>query len=255
MDLATVAAANDAWMGPAPEGSEIVETAEYRLVRLPDRFPHPLQVQWIKSTRPAAAVLDDAVAKASTYGLPEVSVYVKISSPAGLDEALLERGAEYVDTADVLALALPAEVKAPELEARWVTELEIARDANAVASTVFGGSRASDEDLASRLAAYRRQTEAQAGGVLVGYVDGVPAGAAGIDLVDGVARIWGGSVLEEYRGHGIYRALTAVRLAYAVEHGATMALTQGRVATSSPILKRLGFVSYGQQRSYRLPLS
>jgi hypothetical protein len=54
MDLATVAAANDAWMGPAPDGSEIVETADYRLVRLPDRFPDLLQVQWMKSARPAA---------------------------------------------------------------------------------------------------------------------------------------------------------------------------------------------------------
>jgi hypothetical protein len=45
LDLATVAAANDAWAGAAPEGSEVVETAEYRLVRLPERFGSALQVQ------------------------------------------------------------------------------------------------------------------------------------------------------------------------------------------------------------------
>lgn len=61
-------------------------------------------------------------------------------------------------------------------------------------------------------------------------------------------------MLEAYRGRGIYRALVAARMTYAAEHGATMALTQGRTITSSPILQRLGFVSYGQQRSYRLPL-
>ncbi|TDD61743.1 N-acetyltransferase [Kribbella antibiotica] len=254
MDLATVIAANDKWMGPAPEGSEVVETDEYRLVRLPDRFPDPLQVQWIRSARSADAVLNNIVQRASAYGLSELQVYEKLGSPEGLAEALLKRGAECYDTADVLALALPAELEASELEARWVAELEDVRDANIIASTVFGGPRASDEDLASRLAAYRKQSEAGAGGILVGYVDGVPAGISGLDLVDSVARIWGGAVLDEFRGHGIYRALTAKRLQYAAEHGATMALTQGRISTSSPILKRVGFTSYGQQRSYRLPL-
>jgi hypothetical protein len=175
LDLGTVAAANDAWMGPAPEGSEVVETAEYRMVRLPERFPDPLQVQWVRSSRPAEAVLEDVVARAVGFGLPEASVYVKLSAPDGFDEALLGRGAELVDTGDVLAMALPADVKAPDvpgLEVRWWTA----------------------------------------------------------------------------------PALLAARLTYAVEHGATMALTQGNIATSSPILQRLGFVSYGQERSYRLPL-
>jgi hypothetical protein len=49
--------------------------------------------------------------------------------------------------------------------------------------------------------------------------------------------------------------MVAARLTYAVEHGATMVLSQGNVTTSSPILQRLGFVAYGQERAYRLPLS
>jgi GNAT superfamily N-acetyltransferase len=254
MDRARVIAANDMWMGPAPEGSEVAETDEYRLVRLPDRFPDPLQVQWIRSARAADVVLEDVVKCAASYGLPELQVYEKLGSPEGLDEALLKRGAECYDTADVLALALPTEIEGPELDARWVTDLATVRDANVVGSTVFGGPRASGDDLASRLAAYRKQAEAGAGGILVAYVDGTACGFGGIDLVDGVARIWGGAVLEEFRGRGIYRALTARRIEFANGQGATMALTQGRIATSSPILKRLGFTSYGQQRSYRLSL-
>ena len=35
----------------------MVETAEYRLVRFPERFADPLQVQWVRSARPAEAVL------------------------------------------------------------------------------------------------------------------------------------------------------------------------------------------------------
>jgi hypothetical protein len=34
-----------------------------------------------------------------------------------------------------------------------------------------------------------------------------------------------------------------------------MALSQGIIDTSSPILQRLGFVAYGHERAYRLPLN
>jgi hypothetical protein len=57
-------------------------------------------------------------------------------------EALLERGAELTDTADVLALALSADLAAPGvpgLDVRWRLTPEISRDANAVGIAVFGG--------------------------------------------------------------------------------------------------------------------
>jgi GNAT superfamily N-acetyltransferase len=257
LELGTVAAANDAWAGQAPEGSEVVETAEYRLVRLPERFGSPLQVQWVRSSRPAEAVLRDVAARAAGFGLPDAWVNVKLSAPDGFEEALLGSGAELGDTYDVLAMALPADVKAPDLpalEVRWWTAPEVARDANTVGNSVFGGSRASDDVIARRAAEERETFAAGAGGGVVAYVDYAPVAVAAIEVADGVARLWGGGVLEPYRGRGIYRALVATRLAYAVEHGATMALSQGNIATSSPILQRLGFVSYGQERSYRLPL-
>ena len=253
LDRAKVAAANDAWV-VAPEGSEVMETEEYRLVRVPARFADPLQVHWVRSTRPAEAVLGDIVARAVGLGLPTALVYVKLSAPDGLDEALLARGARLVDTADVLALALPAVVKAPDLpglEVRWMTTLEVARDANIVNVTVFGGSPATDDVLARRAAAFDKKGT---GGAQVAYLDGVPIASAGVEIADGVARLWGGAVLEAYRGRGVYRALVARRLAWAAERGATMALTHGRIATSSPILRRLGFVSYGQERTYKLDL-
>ncbi|MGW1340172.1 GNAT family N-acetyltransferase [Kribbella sp. NPDC002412] len=256
LDLGTVAAASDAWV-LEPEGSEVVETAEYRLVRFPDRFPDPLQVQWVRSARPADAVLKDVVARAAEFGLPAAGVYVRLSAPDGLEDALLGYGAELVDTGDVLAMPLPADVKAPDvpgLEVRWPTTPEVARDLNRVGVAVFGGSLASDDELARRAAAYRDSHAAGTGGAVVAYLDGTPAAVAAVDIVDGVARLWGGAVLEEYRGRGVYRALVAARLRYAAEHGATMTLTQGRTTTSSPILQRLGFVSYGEERTYRLPL-
>jgi hypothetical protein len=142
LDLATVAAANDAWV-LAPEGSEVVETAEYRLVRFPERFADPLQMQWVRSAWPAEAVLGEVVARAVGFGLPEAYVYVKLSAPDGFDEALLGCGAQLVDTSDVLAMALPADVKAPDLprlEVRWRTAPEVARDANTVGISTSVGA-------------------------------------------------------------------------------------------------------------------
>jgi GNAT superfamily N-acetyltransferase len=256
LEPAAVAAANDAWV-MEPEGSEVVETAEYRLVRFPERFGDPLQVQWVRSARPAAVVLDEVVARAAGFGLPEALVFAKLSAPDGFDEALLGRGAELVDTGDVLAMALPADLTAPDLaglEVRWRTTPRAARDANTIGTTIFGGSPASDDDVARVAAADRETVDAGTGGAVVAYLDATPAGVAGLMVVDGVARLWGGAVLEPYRGLGVYRAMVAARISYAVEHGAAMAFTQARTTTSAPILQRLGFVSYGQERVYRLPL-
>jgi len=38
------------------------------------------------------------------------------------------------------------------------------------------------------------------------------------------------------------------------EHGATLALVKGRVLTSGPILLRVGFADYGEERCYWLPV-
>ena len=166
-----------------------------------------------------------------------------LSAPDGLEEALVGCGVQLVDTSDVLAMALPADVEAPDLpglEVRWRTGPEVAHDANTVGISIFGGSRASDEELARQAAADRDRVAAGTGGAVVAYLDGTPVGVAGVEVADGVARLWGGGVLEGYRGRGVYRGLVAARMRYAAEHGATMALTQGRSATSSPILQRLG---------------
>lgn len=257
LDLATVTAANEAWV-LEPEGTQVVQTGEYRLARLPDRYPDPLQVQWVRSTRPAEAVLADVIARAVEFGLPDAGVYVRLSAPDGLEEALLARGAQLTATGDVLALAMPADIKVPDLpglELRWASVPQITRDANTIGVAVFGGSPAPDDVVARRAEAVAETVAAGTGGSMVAYVDDIPVAMTTLDVVDGVARLAGGAVLEAYRGRGIYRALVAARLTYAAEHGATMALTQGDVTTSSPILRRLGFVWYGQERSYRLPLA
>jgi hypothetical protein len=57
----------------------------------------------------------------------------------------------------------------------------------------------------------------------------------------------------EFRRGGVYRALVRERMAEATTRGATLALVHAKAQTSSPILQRLGFVTYGQQRDQDKP--
>jgi GNAT superfamily N-acetyltransferase len=80
---------------------------------------------------------------------------------------------------------------------------------------------------------------------------GVPVGTGGFTLVGPVARFWGGAVVPAARGRGVYRGLVASRLRTAAARGATLALVHAGPA-SSPILQRLGFVKFGERRTYRV---
>jgi len=138
---------------------------------------------------------------------------------------------------------------------RWATDVATARDASQVGVDVFGGSMPSQERLAENAERDTATVAAGEGGMLVAYADGIPVGSGGVTIVDGVARLWGGSVMKAARGQGVYRAVLATRLAYGVAHGATMALVKGRVETSGPILRRAGFAAFGQERIYHVPLT
>lgn len=125
-------------------------------------------------------------------------------------------------------------------------ELELATVA--AANDAWGGTAPLGAEEQEKFAAGK-------GSGLAAYLDGAPVAVGAVEVADGVARLWGSGVLESHRGKGIYRAMVAQRLAYAEERAATMALSQGIISTSSPILQRLGFVAYGQERAYRLPLT
>ena len=92
------------------------------------------------------------------------------------------------------------------------------------------------------------------GAGVVATLDDRPVGTGGLEIAGTDARLYGGGVRPSVRGRGVYRALLRHRLAYAVEHGATVAITRGRVATSAPVLRRAGFEAFGSERTYRIPL-
>ena len=149
----------------------------------------------------------------------------------------------------------------PELSLADGTHAELVRDerplraSQLVSADVWEDQRertpaAISAELAGLLESLESWTEFR----VVVFVDGEPASAGGCGIVGQVARLWGAGIRPAFRGRGAYRALLAKRLALAREHGATLALVKGRVATSGPILRRAGFTSYGEERSYCLSL-
>jgi GNAT superfamily N-acetyltransferase len=129
------------------------------------------------------------------------------------------------ETLDVLALDLTDGLPDvgpwdQRIDLRWVTDAATARDHHEVGMVVFGGEMAPDDELERAAADGRRQLPAGEGGAVVAYLDGAPVGAGGIAQPGDVARLWGGSVREEARGLGVYRALLDARLRYGRDHGA-----------------------------------
>jgi predicted GNAT family acetyltransferase len=64
-----------------------------------------------------------------------------------------------------------------------------------------------------------------------------------------VAGIWGGSTRPEWRGRGIYRALTAARARSALALGKTL-IHSDSTEYSRPILERYGFVKVSTTTPY-----
>lgn len=79
----------------------------------------------------------------------------------------------------------------------------------------------------------------------VAAVDRKPVGfARGVDLDQGVA-LFGGAVLTEARGRGVYRALVRARWEHAAERGTPLLVVQAG-EMSAPVLAKLGFEGHGE---------
>ena len=251
-----VAAASRAWVW-VPETALRVETDDYLLVRFPDYFEHPLVLLDFHPRRDPARAVDEVLARARELEQPELLWWVKLGAPAGTDDLVRERGGVADEVLDVLALDLapgPPPLGEPGVEVRWTADEPTLRDAYGVLKVVFGGDLPPDHRLRVESEQVARDLERGRGGGVVAYLDGSPLGTGGLTVEGDVGRLWSGSVLPEHRGRGVYRALLAARLEYAVRHCAGLALVRGRVDTSGPILRRAGFAAHGQERSYRVPL-
>ncbi len=258
-DAEAVLAASNKWSW-VPDGAPHVRTDEYLVVACPDYFLTPTSARVFGSERDAVVLADEIADIARGFGRDRLWWRLsELTRPEGLEPELVRRGATVVERMDVLALPIadgvPDLAVPDDVEVRRVTDPQTVRDAIAVGNDAFGGEEPTDEQVASSLAEVERGLGDDSGGRWVAYVDGRPAGTGGYTLADDVCRLWGGGTHGTLRGRGAYRAVLAARLDAARAAGATLALTHGVVDTSSPILRRMGFTRYGEERTLVLDLT
>jgi hypothetical protein len=169
----------------------------------------------------------------------------------GLHEALLENGfipgeAESIMIGEARLLAV--DVPLPDgVTLRRVTAEADVRAMAAMQDEVFGDpvSDGSADALLRRLALDDGME------LWVAEAEGRIVGAGRLEPVRGTdfAGIWGGATREEWRGRGIYRALTAARAFSALRLGRSL-MHSDSTEYSRPILERSGFVTVSTTTPY-----
>jgi len=142
-----------------------------------------------------------------------------------------ERLAVDVDLPDGLVVRRVDDLAEPERETAI-------RAAAAMQHEVFGGGPSGDQVLARLVRMEGRET------FWVAEADGRVVSAGRLNRVDGTqfAGLWGGATRPEWRGKGIYRALTAARARFAMSEGVRY-IHSDCSAMSRPILERSGLVA------------
>jgi GNAT superfamily N-acetyltransferase len=169
----------------------------------------------------------------------------------GLHEALLDNGFVADEPESIMlgeARLLAVDVPLPEgVTLRPVTEEADVRAMSAMQAEVFGDPVGDDmgDDLLRRLATGDGMelwvAEAEGRVVSAGRLEPVPATE--------FAGIWGGATRPEWRGRGIYRALTAARARSALRLGKTL-INSDSTEYSRPILERSGLVKVSTTTPY-----
>ena len=146
-------------------------------------------------------------------------------------------GFEATENALVL-LAPPAGDRVEGVDVRVGESWEDFRAGSRVAEQVFGLPPVGDDNLRERYETYSRPDNPGRG--FVALVDGRVVGTSFAAFAPAGVNLFGGSVLPEARGHGVYRAMLQARWDAAVARG-TPALTVQAGRMSRPICERLGF--------------
>ena len=170
--------------------------------------------------------------------------------PPDLDERLRAHGLEPDEVETVMvgeASHLAVDVELPDgVSVRRVDQLPeraaIVTEASEVAAKIFGGGPSGAEmlDRLDRMDGMEEfwvaEAESDDGRRVI--CSGRLARVAGTEF----AGIWGGSTLPEWRGQGIYRALTAARARAALDEGVRY-INSDCTVMSRPILERSGLVA------------
>ena len=239
------------WIWVPVDATEVI-TDDYRLTHYTDYT----SVQWSRTDQPVTHLLGEVLDHARAAGRPTLRWWVdERTRPRATEATLSAFGLEMVERLEVLALPVEAELPTPgDVTVVEVTDRAGIELAGRIQAEVFAMSPPTEAQVVDMVRSVSAPPEERLIRCYVGYVDGEPAAAAG-STVDGDAlRFWDGSVLPAYRGRGAYRALVARRLRDARTTSADFALVKAVDDTSAPILKRLGFQPYGEQRCWSTPV-
>ncbi len=248
-----------------PVGAIEVRTDDYRLIRYPDWALDPTfpaaQLTRSRSDRSVGDLLDEILTYVRSWGLLGVAWWVSAASrPEDTEEQLRVRGGKRIDTVQILARELTGLTESsPDLGVPADVSVELVDDertfraASQVTVRGWGRKEPDEASLATDFAKALSDLATWTNFRVLASVGGVPACTGGATLNDEVAKLWGAVTLPAFRRRGSYRAVLAERLRLARDHGAELALVQGRAETSGPILRRAGFTDYGEERCYWLP--
>lgn len=170
----------------------------------------------------------------------------------GLQEALIENDFVPDDSESIMigeASALAVDVQlADGVMVRQVFEEAEVRAMSALQDEVFGDPVS--KDMADAL--LRRLSLVDGMELWVGEVNGEIVSAGRLEPVaqSNFAGIWGGATRPEWRGKGIYRALTAARARSAIALGKTL-IHSDSTEFSRPILERSGFLAVSTTTPYQ----
>lgn len=161
----------------------------------------------------------------------------------GLHESLVRHGFVRGESESIMigaAESLAAEVPLPDgVTLRRVSAADDVRAMCEMSARVFGDSADEGAEMAEAL--LRRRALDDGMELWVAEAAGQVVCAGRLEPVPGTqfAGIWGGSTLEEWRGRGIYRALTSARAAAALRLGKTL-IHSDSTEHSRPILAKYG---------------
>jgi len=170
----------------------------------------------------------------------------------GLHEALLDNGFEPDETESIMigaANALNADVQLPPgVSLRRVSAERDIRAMSAMQDEVFG----TDVSDGNADAILRRVALDDGMELWVAEHEGLIVSAGRLEPVPGTefAGIWGGATRPEWRGQGIYRALTAARARAALALGKRL-IHSDSTEYSRPILERYGLLRVSTTTPYR----
>ncbi|WP_404382807.1 GNAT family N-acetyltransferase [Knoellia locipacati] len=237
-------------------GYVTLEHDEALVSHYPDQPDRPFVVHWTHAERDPADVFADLTAYLLDRGARSAEWWFRDdSTPAGLEDLVLEAGATTVEDQVCVARAVDGSLPpiAPGVRVTLVQDQQGIDAVIGIGAEVFGNPVPADPQ--AYLAEVLDDLDQARSAWVVGWVDGEPVGRASVGFEWQVAPLVGAAVLPHARRRGVYAAMLAARLDLAATAHCHTAITKARRIGSLPLLLREGFVPIGRERAHLLELA